>query len=233
MEIQYMESGIYQLIDASLVQQNRFENISHNLANSNTNAFKKDVFTFDQALTSITASAIDFSPGPVIHTGNQLDFAIEQEGFFKVQTENGIRYTRDGAFTLNHEGNLVTQTGDAVLGKNGPITLDGGTFMVDGSGQVYSGNQLIDKIALVKFGDNQQLRKQGQSYYLYNGNDMDELPVEDPKIRQGYLEKSNVTVTEEMIKMIESFRTFESVQKAIQSIDEITSKMVNDPGLIQ
>jgi len=228
-----MTLGIYQLIDASLVQQSRFDNISHNLANITTNAFKKDVFTFDQTLTAITSSQIDFTPGPIIHTGNELDLALEGEGFFKVQTQHGTRYTRDGAFTLNRDRVLVTRSGDAVLGHNGPITIEGNNIAIDTKGQVYSDNQPVGTIAVEEFSNPQLLSKEGRSYYGYQGEASGIAAADSPGVRQRYIEKSNVGATEEMIKMIETFRTFESVQKAIQSIDEITSKMVNDPGLIQ
>lgn len=228
-----MASGIYQLMDASLVQQNRFDNISNNLANSSTNGFKKTVFTFDETLSTITHSVIDFSPGPIVHTGNELDMALESEGFFKVQTANGIRYTRDGTFKLNRDRVLVTQSGDAVLGKNGPITLDSGDIAIGVDGQIHSQGQVIDQLSVVEFKDRQLLKKEGMSYYSYNGEENDAISSAYPGVRQRYLEKSNVGATEEMIKMIEAYRTFESVQKAIQNIDEVTSKIVNDPGFIQ
>jgi len=81
------------------VQQLRFDTISNNLANSSTNAFKKDIISFDQILTMRNSSKIDFSPGPIRYTGNELDVALDGPGFFKIQTDRGIRYTRDGSFT--------------------------------------------------------------------------------------------------------------------------------------
>lgn len=228
-----MESGIYQLIDASLVQQQRFDNISHNLANSNTNGFKKDILSFDQALSAASGTTTDFGPGPIIHTGNEFDVALEGKGFVTVQTPAGTRYTRDGAFALNRDRILVTRSGDIVLGKNGPITISEGNLTIDNQGQVLSDNQPIDSIAVVEFDNPQLLKKEGRSLYVYTGGNTGIVSAEDPGIRQRYLEKSNVGATEEMIKMIEAFRTFEAIQKAIQSIDEVTSKMVNDPGLFQ
>lgn len=228
-----MESGIYQLIDASLVQQQRFDNISHNLANSNTNGFKKDILSFDQALSAASGTTTDFTSGPIIHTGNEFDVALEGKGFVTVQTPAGTRYTRDGAFALNRDRILVTRSGDIVLGKNGPITISEGNLTIDNQGQVLSDNQPIDSIAVVEFDNPQLLKKEGRSLYVYTGENAGIISAEDPGIRQRYLEKSNVGATEEMIKMIEAFRTFEAIQKAIQSIDEVTSKMVNDPGLFQ
>jgi len=228
-----MATGIFQLINASLVQQNKFDNISHNLANSSTNAFKKNIFTFDQALSTVTYSVIDFTSGPIVQTGNELDVALESKGFFKVQTANGVQYTRDGAFKLNQDHVLVTQSNDPVLGMNGPITLTDNDITIGVDGQVRSGGQVVDQLSVVEFENNQLLKKEGLSNYKYTGEETGIILSETPGIKQRYLEKSNVEVTEEMIKMIETFRNFESVQKAIQNIDEVTSKVVNDSGLIQ
>ena len=133
---------------------------------------------------------------------------------------------------MNRDRALTTQNGDVILGQNGPITIDGSSIAIDTEGQVYSDNQLIGRISVVEFNDPQQLKKEGRSYYAYPGDKGAISVSEDPGVRQRYVEKSNVGATEEMIKMIETFRTYESIQKAIQSIDEVTSKMVNDPGLI-
>ena len=76
------------------------------------------------------------------------------------------------------------------------------------------------------------LKKEGSSRYAYDGEQGDIFKAENPNLQQSYLEKSNVNPSEEMIKMIEAYRTFESVQKAIQSMDEVTNKMVNDPDLL-
>ena len=228
-----MTSGIFKLIDASLVQQNKFDNISHNLANSSTNGFKKSIFTFDQSLSTVTHSVTDFTTGPIVHTGNELDMALESKGFFKIQTVNGIRYTRDGAFTLNQDHVLVTRSGDPVLGKSGSIKLNSNDITIGVDGQVGSGGQIIDKLSVAEFENNQLLNKEGLSYYVYTGDESDAIVSADPNVRQRYLEKSNVEATEEMIKMIDAFRAFESVQKAIQNLDEVTSKVVNDPVLTQ
>ena len=227
-----MPLGIHQLIDASLVQQSRFDSISHNLANSATNAFKKEVISFDQTLSIVARSVIDFTVGPIVRTENETDLALEGQGFFKVRTAEGTQYTRDGAFSLNRDRVLVTRSGDVVLGKDGPITIQEGNFRVDNIGQVYADNQMVGTLSIVEFRDPQLLSKAGGSNYTHSGQNPNIVEAGDPAIKQGYLEKSNVGNTEEMIKMIETFRAYESVQKAIQSIGEMISKMVNDPGLI-
>jgi len=227
-----MISGIYTLIDGALVHQLRFETISNNMANLNTNAFRQDIISFNQALSMNYVSETDFTPGPVRYTGNDLDVALEGQGFFKVQTPKGVRYTRDGAFNLNAQGVLVTHTGDVVLGENGPITITGGKMTITNDGQVVVEDTQVDKLMLVEFKQPQLLRKEGSSHYFYQGAESEVLAAAETGVKQSYLEGSNVNPTAEMIKMVEAYRSFESAQKAIQTIDEITSKMINDQGML-
>jgi len=224
-------SGIYNVVDASLAQMLKFDTISNNLANINTNAFKKDLVSFDQVLTSIS-STTDFTPGPLHYTGNKLDIAIDGPGFFKIQTAQGIRYTKNGSLGVNSEGLLVTKIGDAVLGQNGPINVRGGDIRIGSDGKVELDGASIDKILVVNFAQSENLSKEGMSYYRYEGEEKDIFNSNNSTIQQGYIENSNVNPTEEMIKMIETFRAFESAQKVIQTMDELNRKMVNDVGLL-
>jgi len=225
-------SGSYNLIDGSLTQQLKFETVANNMANMNTNGFKKNIISFNEALEMNSTSKIDFTQGPVRYTGNELDVALDSKGFFKIQTANGIRYTRDGAFKLDETGTLATWNGDSVLGQNGPITIDGSKVSIGGDGQVQVDGESVDRLMVVDFESPQLLKKEGGSCYSYTGEENEISTVEDVRVQQNYLESSNVNSTEEMIKMIETYRVFESVQKAIQSIDKVTDKMVNDYGLV-
>ena len=227
-----MISGIFRLVDGSLAQQHRFENISTNLANVNTNGFKKSVISFDKALSLNNQSSIDFSGGAVVHTGNKLDVALGGDGFFKIATPEGTRYTRDGAFTLDKDGTLINGQGYKVLGENGPITVSGTDITIQQDGQVVDANGSVGQLSVVDFEKPEELRKIGGSLYINTGQNNKSTSASAFTIQQGYLEKSNVNPSEEMIKMIEAYRNFESVQKAIQSMDEITSKLVNDSELI-
>lgn len=227
-----MISGIYNLIDGSITQQLRFETIANNMANSNTNGFKKDIISFSEALETLSNSSTDFSQGPLRFTGNDLDVALSSKGFFKIETPNGIRYTRDGAFSVNAEGFIVTGNGDTVLGQNGPITIEGGEVSIGRDGQVVVNNESLDKILVVDFDEPQLLRKEGWSCYSYQGENSGISTVSDAEIQHKYLESSNVNPMQETIEMIETYRAFESVQKAIQSIDALTNEMVNDYGQV-
>jgi flagellar basal-body rod protein FlgF len=227
-----MISGIFNLIDGSMTQQLRFETIANNMANSNTNGFKKDIISFSEALETQSNSSTDFSQGPVRFTGNELDVALSSKGFFKIETANGIRYTRDGAFSVNSEGFLVTGNRDIVLGENGPISVEGGEVHIGRDGQVMVNNESVDKILVVDFDEPQLLRKEGFSYYSYQGENIGISTVPDAEIQQKYLEGSNVNPTQEIIEMIETYRSFEAVEKGIQYIDALTKEMVNDFGTV-
>lgn len=227
-----MISGIYGLVDGSLIQQLRFDTLSNNLANVNTNGFKKDILAFDEALSGKIMTSVDLSPGPVVSTGNKFDVALNGPGFFKIQTPAGIRYSRDGAFSLNRDGMLVNQNGDQVLGQNGPITLSGGDLSIGRDGQISENGSPGDKLLVVDVKEPRFLRKVGMNYYLFEGKEQDIITAEKTDIQHQYIEKSNVNVTEEMIRMVDAFRAFESIQKALQNTDEVTSKLVNDPELL-
>jgi flagellar basal-body rod protein FlgG len=227
-----MISGIFNLIDGSMTQQLRFETIANNMANSNTNGFKKDIISFSEALETQSNSSTDFSQGPIRFTGNELDVALSSKGFFKIETSNGIRYTRDGAFSVNAEGFLVTGNRDVVLGENGPITAEGGEVHIGRDGQVMVNNESMDKILVVDFDEPQLLRKEGGSYYSYQGENIGISTVPDAEIQHKYLESSNVNPTQEIIEMIQTYRSFEAVEKGIQYIDALTNEMVNDFGTV-
>jgi flagellar basal-body rod protein FlgF len=227
-----MISGIFNLIDGSMTQQLRFETIANNMANSNTNGFKKDIISFSEALETQSNSSTDFSQGPIRFTGNELDVALSSKGFFKIETANGIRYTRDGAFSVNAEGFLVTGNRDVVLGENGPISVEGGEVHIGRDGQVMVNNESVDKILVVDFDAPQLLRKEGFSYYSYQGENIGISTVPEAEIKQKYLESSNVNPTQEIIEMIETYRSFEAVEKGIQYIDALTNEMVNDFGTV-
>lgn len=168
--------------------------------------------------------------GSMRNTGDPLDVAISGEGFFAVNTANGVRYTRNGAFTLNADQELVTSTGDRVLGTRGPIRLNGTKTMVDEAGNVYSDGALVDKLRIVTLADQGVLEKQGDSYFRPAGP-VQELPARGI-VQQGFLEGANVNTVSEMVDLINVFRSYEANQKMIQTQDETLGKAVNEVGRV-
>lgn len=216
-------------VQAGIRQERKFELISNHLANADTTGFKKDILSFDEVLHSTLTT--DYAQGGVRVTDNSLDLALQGDGFFKVETSEGMRYTRDGNFTLDAEGRLVTQSGDAVQGQNGEILIDGETIAINEDGQIEVDGAIVDTLAIVDFEDRRKLEKEANTYFAYQGDAAyDEQPAETVSVQQGALELSNVSPMMEMTKMIEMHRLFETYQKVIQTFNEMDSKVVAEVG---
>jgi flagellar basal-body rod protein FlgG len=157
---------------------------------------------------------------------------LDAPGFFKLQTQRGPRYTRDGSFKLDAAGLLVTPNGDPVLGQDGPITINGNDVKIAHDGSIIVDGETIGRMLVVDFEQKELLIKETESSYLYQGDENDAETPEGVEVQQGYLEQSNVNLTEEMIKMIETQRACETAQKAIQVFVDVNSKLINDAGLV-
>ena len=221
-------------------QERRYELIANNLSNAQTPGFKKDSPAFHQIFSealhpSLTTSSLDsetslpsFRQGEVRHTGNPLDLAIEGEGFLKVKTPSGIRYTRNGNLRLNREGVLIQGNGFPVLSRNGEINLRGADKVeVDKDGTIKLNGENREKLALVTFADLKGLLKEGNSLFRLE-TDQEEKEPEGSQVIQGGVEESNVNTMEEMVQLIDALRTFESCYKIVQVQDEMNARAVND-----
>jgi len=223
-----VDPGLYDVVRGCLIQEIRLDVIANNMANTGTSGFKRDTLSFDELLN--VHQQIDMGQGNIRHTGNVLDLALFGEGFFKVNTPDGIRYTRNGRFYVNAEGQLATADGAPVVGDGGPIPIDGNEVSVDDAGRISVDGEAVGTLSIVSFSDPERLQKQGLSYYVYDGAQAEGGRPPETAVRQGYVEESNVAVTEEVIKMVETLRTFESYQKVLQTFDEANAKVINEVG---
>lgn len=221
--------------------------VANNIANMNTTGFKADGSLFEEYLNSAARAAdtrvsfvqdratwIDMSAGALERTGNALDVAINGDGFFAVQTQRGVRYTRNGSFQINPSGQLVTAQGDPVLGDGGPITFQPTDRQIsispDGTISVREGNSKADsqrgKLRLVSFANPRQLQKDGNGTFNYAGND---APAETKTatIAQGALEKSNVRAVVEMSRMIEITRSYTQVAAMLQQQSDLGQSSID------
>ena len=215
--------------------------IANNIANIDTTGFKADTAAFSEYLGSGASDGdfagkdrrisfvqdhgtwIDFSPGAMQRTGDPLDAAIDGEGYFVVQTPRGQRYTRNGAFGLNATGQLVTSSGDVVLGTTGLINFQPtdhdiiisttGVSARDGSGTL---SVQRGQLQLVDFDNAQQLQKDGASTFQAASNANQKPIAPGTRIVQGSIEKSNVRPILQMTRMIEITRSYSGIADILQ-----------------
>ncbi|MFC1822941.1 flagellar basal-body rod protein FlgF [Thermodesulfobacteriota bacterium] len=242
-----MLDGMLDSVKGCLKEEMRMDIISNNLANSTVIGFKKNRISFQSQLNQanaalnqnrigVTGSAdgdsllieTDMAQGDFRITGNPMDFAISGDGFFKVMTPDGIRYTRKGNFTLDNEGFLATQQGYKVLGKGGPINLSGNSIDVDAQGVITVDESETGQLDVVAFQNPADLIKEGKSLFKRHEKQLEIGVPSETKVLQGYTELSNVNVAAEMVQMIHCIRAFESYQKAIQVIDGINRQAINE-----
>ena len=171
---------------------------------------------------------IDFSQGALTLTNNTLDLAIQGPGFFKVQNGGSTYYTRNGAFHRSAEGLLVTDQNYPVLGNGGPIDIpDGKSLSVDATGGVYVDGAQVSQVDVVAVQNPDALQKYGANLYTAaTGSQIQEGALDEglTQVAQGYLEKPNVEVVEEMVNMIETQRTFEAYQKVMTNSTDLDTK---------
>jgi len=243
-------------------QQTQLDTISHNLANVATNGYKKSHAIFEDLMyqnlrqsgantTEQTqlptglqvglgvrpvATARIYTEGNLQQTSNNLDLAINGQGFFQIQQPDGTTaYTRDGSFQLDANGQIVTNTGYAVLpGITVPAQAQSITIGADGTVSVtlpgQAQPQTLGQIQLASFINPAGLDPKGQNLYTEtassgtpnagapNANGLGEL-------KQGYVETSNVNVVEELVSMIQTQRAYELNSKAVQTSDQMLQKL--------
>lgn len=174
----------------------------------------------------------NFKQGQLMRTENPLDFALRGKGFFKVETDEGTRYTRDGSFKLNPNDELVTSEGHKVQGLYGDIILDGGEVSLTSSGEIMLDGEIVDALDIVNIKNIRDLRKTETGLYkIEDGIEVEEEEF-NGEVLQGQLEKSNVDSIKEMIEMMTLYRGYESSQKMIKAYDETIGKAVNEVGKI-
>lgn len=221
--------------------------VANNVANVNTTGYKADKSVFEEYLRSPAhidnfigsdrrvsfvqdrATWHDFSQGAIERTGNPLDVALDGNMFFAVQANGNERYTRNGAFQINAQGQLVTTDGHTVLGANGPITFQPGdqdiAIGADGTITVREGQTTTvaaprGKLRVVTFDQPQRLEKQGSNLFMAP-NGVNATPTTLANVRQGVIEKSNVSGVQEMAKMIEVMRAYTSISSIMQQQNDL------------
>ena len=248
-----MFQGFYNLTSGMLCQNRNLNVISNNMVNVSTAGYKRDQFvdtTFKEAMLDRTGNKDKGNPSQLgtiammkaadqtvtsyenagfRMTRSPLDFAINGNGFFEIQTPQGIRYTRNGSFILDNQGYLALEGVGRVLGHNGgPIRLGTDKIEVNSTGSIFDKEtgRNLGRIRVVDFADYQaQLVKVDGNLFIGAGGF-----VTNEKVVNGALENSNVEAVDEMVNMMSSQRALQSAATVMTSYDKLIEKMVNNLG---
>ena len=231
-----MDSGLYAACAGLMARSQQLDTVASNLANSSTTGFHGQTSVFGtvlaeaarhgsyNALNQVTNSygvlsgtRLNDAQGAFTQTGNPLDLALEGPGYLKVQSANGIAYTRNGSLQLSSTGQLTTALGDPVLGQAGPITLPSGAPSISSDGTISSNGAVVAKLQVVNFAPNTQPVMQGASYY--NAPVSQEIPATGTGIRQGSIEGSNVSAIDGTVELITAQRSTEMMRHVLTMLD--------------
>lgn len=250
-----MIKGLYAAASSMVANLTRQSTLSHNIANMDTPGFKQIMVSMDDFMntsvvlpqgsshaasnsmyigdlglgTQTDVESTDFSQGGLRETGETLDFAVHGEGFFRVMTPDGERYTRDGRFSRDTDGNLVTVDGYKVLDDSGAeINIPLGTVSVASDGAIQVDGTDAGKIGIASFVDPEaELTRDVSNTFIADGAPTGE---EIGSIQQGYLEMSNANSADLMTQMVAVSRAYEAAQSLVQTQDELLGKTISYLG---
>jgi flagellar basal-body rod protein FlgF/flagellar basal-body rod protein FlgG len=223
-----VNSGFYSACAALVAQIHSLDVAAHNLANISTAGFRSQHPTFRSVLltrrgtgaaaglnefAAVAGDRVDFQPGRVEHTGNNLDVALDGPGFLAVETRGGTRYTRDGRLQLSRDGVLVNIAGDPVLGQRGPLRIPPGQVNISGDGTVSVDGAIVDRLQIAEFVSTESLRPTTGSYFA--ADEAEVRPSTATQIRQQALESSNVDSIAAAIGLVALQRHAEMMQRAM------------------
>lgn len=227
-----MENISYIGLSQQLSLQQQMNMTANNLANMSTPGYKAQQTLFSEYVTQPRGGDVirqsgnsgsyrDLSVGSMTQTHNPFDVALQNEGYFAVQTPGGLRYTRDGSFTLDANRQLVNKNGYPVMNENNEqiqVPQDATQVRITEDGEITSEAGTIGRIKVVRFENQQVMTRTGEN--LFNAEGQGEIPAENARIVQGSIENANVNPVIEMNRMIEVLRTYQSSQRMLQNDHE-------------
>jgi len=245
-----MDNSLLVSLSQQLAAYRAMDVIANNLANGSTPGFKREAAKFEeyvahvrpaedqtgpQTLSFVKDAGVmrDLGQGELTATGSPYDFAINGKGFFAVQTPQGMRYTRDGHFSLNQDGVLVTSDGYPVQGDGGAITVtpSDGQISVGHDGIISSilngASNQIGKLQVVDFASERGMVKQGANLY---STTQTATPVTDSTIAQHMLESSNVSPVIEITHMVEVMRAYQMTATMTNSEEQLMRQAISQLG---
>lgn len=247
-----MSRGFYTLASGMLTQSRKINISSNNMANYNTAGYKREqavtsdfgsmliskfnqrgVNSSSEPLADAMSIAVMLenntyhSQGNLEETGSQFDFALTGPGFFSIDYNGDTVYTRNGTFDVDDEGYLVLPGVGRVQGDYGEIYVGTDKFSVSTNGTIYVDGEEIDRIGVYDFEDYDVLRKADEGMFY---SDVEPETLDYPSVLNGWVERSNVDLTEEVTNVMESQRALQSCSQAIKIYDLAQEKAVNRIG---
>lgn len=220
----------------------RMDRVAMNVSNAQTPGYKREVdpqASFASRIEADQADAaprMDIRPGVLRTTGLPLDVALVGDGWFEVSTPHGAAYTRQGNFRLDARGRLVTQQGDPVMGTNGEIQLLHGAPVIDAAGRVFDAGLPASSLG-TPVGQLQVWRWDFGALPRRLGNGLMAMPEErlpasggTVQVLQGHLEASNVNPMQEMVRLLETVRHMETLQRVALGYDEMLGTSIRRLG---
>jgi flagellar basal-body rod protein FlgG len=234
-------NGLYSAASGMLAQQTRMDMLANDLANVDTTGYKQSRIGFRDLLynreqgmpvgagAAVVDAGYDEAAGALQSTGQPLNVAISGPGYFQIRQSDGtIALTRDGNFTADANGEVVTQNGDHLVPPlHIPSGTDPSTISIAADGTVKAGQTTIGKITLVDVTNENGLLALGNNLYAPTANSGGLHAVAGSQIQQGYLEASNVDLGTTMVALIDAQRSYEMDSRAIQNQDQMM-QVAND-----
>jgi flagellar basal-body rod protein FlgF len=244
-----MDNSLLVSLSQQLAAFRSMDVIANNLANMSTPGYKRETARFEEYMEQVrpaegqtgmqslsfvkdAGNLRDLSQGELSHTGEPLDVAISGSGYFVVQTPAGMRYTRDGHFSLDPNGQMVNSDGYPVQGDGGAITItpDDGPVTIGPDGtlsSIINGNiNQIGKLQVVDFADDAGLIKQGSNLY----STTQAATPATAKVQQGILEGSNVQPVIEITHMIDVTRAYQMTATLSSSQEDLMRQAISQLG---
>lgn len=225
-----MDNAIYASITRQSGLMKEMEVIANNIANANTTGYRREGVIFSEFMAETGEDSAplsmawahgrltDLTPGGITGTGGALDFAIEGEGFFQVQTPDGIQLTRAGSFMRSAEGQLVTPDGYPALDQGGAaIVVPNDKIGAGADGTLSTNGQPFAQLGIVQPTPDSQILYAGGTRFSVEGATE---PVIEPKVVQGQVENSNVNPVQEISRMVQVQRAYELGQSFIDKEDQ-------------
>lgn len=239
-----MPSGAYVALSGLQTRADRLDRLAVDIANANTAGYKLERPTsravprssFSSVLDSAVdvvpgPPSVDFSAGPLVPTGRDLDLAIEGPGFFAIQTPAGVRYTRNGHFTRNADGTVVTVDGSPLLDDSGsPMQLPAGMLEVGQDGTLRVGKTTVGRPGVTVFDAPELLIRENGVHFRAPEGVTGEMRT-DSKVHSGTLEQSNVSLAEAMAELTEVVRGYEALQRGMTALmNDMDGRAITELG---